>query len=382
MRRPVLLVVGVLLACSAAVPLAAQDESAPVSRLRAIKAERLAEHAQATASAIAAKTVVVDCAKGGSISAAMAKNTGPLVIELRGTCKENVRIERSDLTLRGADPAIDGIQGVTTDPLPDAALGLWYANRILLENMFVTNSPSAGVGAWYSAVEMRNCRIANNGGSGVHISLSSLTGTALAVSQNGGAGINSQRVGRVICLGCRLEGNHPAATSRTGGFMTLWDTVVSGNQGIVAWDGGSYIDVDCLTAGSDYPCSVDVLGNAIQASSGGMAGLWGVGAFTGRISASGGFVDVYGGQQTLPAGSTNQISRSALLTTGVAEAGGPPTTLGTTRLDRFARAILDNETELSGTLTCSSGADAWSDRWYPEAQVIGCKNVPTTAPTP
>jgi hypothetical protein len=381
MRRPILLAAVVLLVCSVSTPAAGQDERTPVSRLKALKAERLAARPQATAAAIAEKTVAVNCAKHDSISAALAKNTGPLVIELRGVCKENVLIERNDVTLRGADPASDGIQGVTADPQPIAALQLSYANRILLENMFVADSPGFGVRAIFSVVEMRNCRIARNGGNGIQINSSSgLTGTGLVVLQNTGAGITSQRGGFVSCLGCRLEDNHPAAQSRLGGFMTLLDTVVSGNQGIRASEPGSYIDVDCVTVVSTYPCSVNVQRSAAQAFSGGQANLWGVGAFTGAVSASeGGWVGVYGGQQTLPVGIiANQISDSARLTTDMAEDSGPTTKLANTHLSIFARAALYDATELLGTLTCDSGADAWSDTPYPAAQVGTCKNVPTT----
>jgi hypothetical protein len=379
MRHPMLLVVVILLLCAVAMPAAGQDERTPASRLRALKAERLAARPQAAPAAIGAKTVVVNCAKGDSISAALAKNTGPLVIELRGTCRENVLIERSDVTLRGADPASDGIQGVTAVPQPDAALALYYANRIRLENLFVADSPRAGVGAWYSVLQMLNCRIARNGGTGIHISLSSLDGTELVVSENAGAGINSQRVGRVICLGCRLVDNAPAAISRTGSFMTLWDTEVSGKQGIRALDGGSYIDVDCVTAVSTYPCSVNVQGYAARAFSGGQAALWGVGAFNGAVHAlDGGLVGVYSSQQTLPVGFTNQVSESARLTTGTIEVGDAATILATTHLGIFARASLFNATELAGNLTCDSGADAWSDTPYPAAKVGTCKTVPTT----
>ena len=379
MRHPILLAVGILLICSAATPAAGQDERTPASRLRALKAERVAARPQAASAAVPGKTVAVNCTKGETISAALVKNTGPLVIELRGTCRENVLIERSDVTLRGADPASDGIQGVTSVPQPDAALAIYHANRIRLENLFVADSPGAGMGAWYSMLQMVNCRIARNGGTGIHISLSSLDGTELVVSQNSGPGINSQRVGRVICLGCRLVDNAPAATVHTGGFMTLWDTEVSGNQGIHAIDAGSYIDVDCFTTVSNYPCSVNVQRNAIQAFGGGQAAVWGVGAFNGAVSAAdGGLVGVYSSQQTLPVGRINQIGDFARITTGKVDVGEPAAVLGTTHLGLFARGVLYDATELPGNFTCDSTADAWSDVPYPADKVGTCKNVPTT----
>jgi hypothetical protein len=379
MRRPILVVVVVLLVCSVAMPVAGQDESTPLSRLRALKAERLGALPKAAAAAIAAKTVVVDCARRETLAAAMAKNAGPLVIELRGTCRENVRIERNDLTLRGADPAADGIQGVTAEP----AVDLHHANRVLLEKLFVADSPGIGVGAWFSEVEMRNCRIAGNGGSGIHASASSsLTGTELEVSPNGGRGILSYRGAFVSCTGCRLDGgDHFAAVSLDGGFMTLWNTVVAGQRGISALGPGSYIDVDCFNVVSVHDCSVDVTGPAARAVSGGDAALIDVGEFRGPVSAySGGEVGVLGGEQTLPAGLFNEISDSAQLSTGAWEAGAPGTVLANTHLSRFARAFLRDATVLSGTLTCESGADAWSDTPQPAARVVNCPNVPTLPP--
>lgn len=384
MKRHLAAAAVVLLLCSAAVPVAAQDDPAPVLRLRELKAERLAARPQAVTVAMAAKTVVVDCAKGGTITAALAKNTGPLVVEVRGTCRENVRIERSDLTLRGADPSVDGIQGVTATPQPNAALEFYYANRIVLENLFVTDSPSGGVGAWWSQLEMRNCRIAGNLGTGIHVSAASgLTGTELVVSNNTMIGIQSRRQGYVTCTGCRLEDNTAgAARSLDGGFMTLWDTVVSGPGGIAAYGAGSYVDVDCVNVVSEYPCSINnTQGSVARAYGGGSAALWGVGAFTGMLTAAGGEVGVYGGQQTRPDARANRISDFGRLTAAKAwdadgvQFGGP-TALARTELDRFSHATLWEETQLSETLVCRSGSDAWSDTPYPAAKVTGCEHVP------
>ena len=374
----------VLLLCSAALPVSAQEDGTPVSRLRALKAERLAARPQAAAVAAAAKTVVVDCTKGSTISAALDKNIGPLVVEVRGTCKENLRIERSDLTLRGADPSTDGIQGVTATSQPIAAVELNYANRIVLENLFVSDSPSGGVATWWSELVMRNCRIERNLGTGVHISAASgLEGTELVVSNNGTVGINSQRVSWVTCTGCRLENNaSTAATSRMGGFMTLWDTVVSGPGGIAAWDAGSYVDVDCVNVVSEYPCSINnTSGSVARAYGGGSTALWGVGAFTGLLTAPGGEVAVFGGQQTRPDNRANRINYFGRLTTGKAYDAdgaqfGGPTRLAQTELDRFSHAVLDEQTELAENLVCRSGSDAWSDSAYPAAKVSSCANVP------
>src|SRR5437870_12128215 len=56
-----------------------------------------------------AKTMTVDCASGQTLADAFNKgNTDqPLLVLIRGTCNESVRIERGDVTLRG-ETGFDG----------------------------------------------------------------------------------------------------------------------------------------------------------------------------------------------------------------------------------------------------------------------------------
>jgi hypothetical protein len=160
--------------------------------------------------------------------------------------------------------------------------------------------------------------------------------------------------------------------------MTLLDTVVSGGRGIWARGPGSYVDVDCGSVVSSYPCSIHVSGDAASAGSGGIAYLYVVGQFTGRVqAANGGRVYVYEGQQNPGTYLPNNIWNSGWLETGIALSGGSATTLGRTILWNFAHAILENATQLLDTLECETGSDAWSDTPYPKAQVLHCVNVPT-----
>jgi hypothetical protein len=56
-------------------------------------------------------TVTVDCAKGDTLAKALGQgNAGkPLLLLVRGTCSESVRIERDDVTLR-PDAGFDAIE--------------------------------------------------------------------------------------------------------------------------------------------------------------------------------------------------------------------------------------------------------------------------------
>ncbi len=58
------------------------------------------------------KIAVVDCAKGQSINAALARSRDAVVVEIRGMCAEDVVIERHRTVLRGRHPNQDGITGV------------------------------------------------------------------------------------------------------------------------------------------------------------------------------------------------------------------------------------------------------------------------------
>jgi len=368
-----------LLLCLAATYAASQGDSSPLARMKAHKAERLSAAAPIPAVTTPVKTVYVYCGKGDTISAALAKNSGPLVIEVRGICKENLRIERSDLMLRGLDPASDGIQGVEADPV--ATIEINHARRIRLENLSVSDGAKGGVAASWSDIYMGNCRIERNaGGHGIHITASSaFAGVRLVVASNTGAAINAQREGWVSCDGCQLQGsstNWPTALSRFGGYMSLFNTVVSGTHGISASYYG-YVEADCYSSQSDDPCGVNVDKVAAWASYGGEAFLWG-GSFTGRLQGyGGGHVGVYGSQQS-GSFAPNHFGSSAWLETDVPEyntPGAPVAKLGTTVLDTFARATLYSSSELLDTLTCINGADAWSDRSYPMGTVSGCDHL-------
>ena len=72
--------------------------------------------------------MVVNCANGDSLQAAIDRESGPVTIEVRGICAENVLIARKQVTLHGLDPALDGIQGVAADPAPLGALVVFYSD--------------------------------------------------------------------------------------------------------------------------------------------------------------------------------------------------------------------------------------------------------------
>ena len=80
------------------------------------------------------KTIRVDCNRGDSINQALADRADELIIEISGTCQEDVVIARDDVTLLGlgSDP--------TVVALANNAIWIDRASRVTLENLTVTGS--------------------------------------------------------------------------------------------------------------------------------------------------------------------------------------------------------------------------------------------------
>lgn len=85
-------------------------------------------------------TVNVDCSKGKSINKALDqhKNAQSLIVEIEGMRHENVVVTRDSVTLRGANPATDGIQAVANATQIDAALWVRGAHQVVDENLKLT----------------------------------------------------------------------------------------------------------------------------------------------------------------------------------------------------------------------------------------------------
>jgi hypothetical protein len=346
-----------------------------LERARALKAERAAAAAGgAAAVAASARTVAVDCTRGRSIQRAIDHNDPPLIVEIHGVCQENVRIERKQVTLRGADPTTDGIQGVAADPPAPAALAIFYADGVAIENLSISDGPGVGVGMWFSHVTMVNVRVEGNASAGLNASSASfLDALEVTVSDNGAQGLNAQRGAIVFCTGCVFADNAGfAATARLAGILTLLDGTVSGGRGLSSTF-NSYADIDCVSStATSYPCSLDVTAIAAVAGSDATAALFGAGDFSGQLLAvERGDLYLFGARQlatgTTPGGAprVNGLGQFSTLFAepfvDEDEVAHESRLKGQTNVTGFSRALLTGETVVDGTLTCSSAGDAWAD---------------------
>ena len=321
-----------------------------------------------------ATATIVDCGKGKSLQAAIDGADSGDVLEVRGLCHENVRIDGKVLTLRGSDPDLDGIRGVAPPPgvVVDGALAIVFSDGTRVEGLSIEDGTQAGVQIFYSHVTMDGCRVSSNAAGGIRASAgSSLVGNRLVLTDNGGNGLLANRGSGAFCLECELSGNSGfAAHSARGALLSLLDSTVSGTHGILS-QVGAYADLDCLTETTTHPCSLAVAGNAAIAFDRSVAALLGVEEFTGALE--------------VEQDSQVALLESTQLSTSGNSAGDFSKLLidggrlrGATVLAGFARALLDAST-VDGSVTCGDAADAVATGGLtltPGSSVTGCEHVP------
>ncbi len=130
------------------------------------------------------QTVNVDCTQGDTIAAALMEAT-PLVVVIQGTCNENIRIAKDDVTLV-AGPAGGTIDG----PDPNADTVLVVANRVTIAGLTLTGGRHGVNAAGAGRLTVRNCTVHNTGVNGINFFQGSDgTVNACTVQNNPGAGV-------------------------------------------------------------------------------------------------------------------------------------------------------------------------------------------------
>ena len=323
---------------------------------------------------VAAASASVDCSKGKSLQAAIDGAESGGVIEVRGLCHENVRIEGKALTLRGTDPNLDGIRGVApaAGVVVDGVLTVVYSDGTHVERLSIENGTQAGVQLFYAQVTMDDCRVSSNAAGGIRASAgSSLAGSRLVLADNGGNGLLANRGAGAFCVECELSGNSGfAAHAARGALLSLLDSTVSGTSGILS-QVGAYADVDCLTEATTHLCSLGATAPAAIAFDRSVAALLGVEEFTGSLEAEQDSQVALFDSTQLSASGNFAGDFSRLMVDGSRLRGG-------TVLAGFARALLVAAT-VDGSVTCGDAADAVATGGLtltPGSSVSGCEHVP------
>jgi hypothetical protein len=293
-------------------------------------------------------TVRVDCASGRSINRILRNAPArPLIVELRGTCVENVRVRRHDVTLRGADPAADGVRA-TSSAIGSVAVDVDNARNIAVENLTLSGA-HVGLRLEHAAqVRVSRSRLTGNRSWGGEVWTSAgavIEDTTVDANQLGGLFV----AGSVTCRRCTVRDNLDPDALRTDavfvdGSVYALDSSFSGPVGVEIDSGGRANLVRTDVTGDRI--AIVILPDGAGSQSGG--------TLDGRFDVDEGRLRLFGVVQT--AGSANHVTHNGHVV--FERWGAMDTTIArATELERFSNASASDAR--LGDLVCRSGADVW-----------------------
>lgn len=211
-----------------------------------------------------ALTLSVDCNAGKTIAQALTQGDArkPLVLVVKGTCNESVRIVRDDVTLQG-DPVAGGtVHG------PDAGVNTIeiLASRATIDNLTVTGG-RVGVQVQDShGAAILNTVIQQTALDGIRIFVGDADVTGCTVQHTGGAGMLVNR-GSVLRLATSQVLDNPGI-----GISTEANSTLAVNGSTISHNGGNGIDLGRGSQGtigtstiSDNGMNPDKQGNGVSA---------------------------------------------------------------------------------------------------------------------
>lgn len=309
--------------------------------------------------------VTVNCNNGQSIQAAVDANRGPVEILVTGICVENVLIRDKDISLRGTQkPALDGIRSAVASTPALTVRGSVIAS---INGLSFSGNPGTGAAIRGGAsMTIANCLFENNNASGLRVDSGAfVVANDLTFTANRGTNASTSD-GQFFCTSCDVAGGGPAVVASRGAIVSLLDSVVTGNFGIIAADRGSFADIDCVTFDTPHPCSLNVNQFAALGVAGGTAVLFGAGEFSGQVIADDrGTVRLDGAQQTATTSDDQPNIADGLgeiIVAPLFDVDPPAQSLvRDIEAAHFARVLLTGDSILKGSIQCSGAADAFLD---------------------
>jgi hypothetical protein len=312
------------------------------------------------ASVAAAEPVVrVDCSRGEGINRALSRSPHEesLVVEIRGMCEENVVVARDRVTLRGSDPASDGIRALRGGDTLDAALTV-KAELVTVENLTLTGGSSGllASGVTLPFLTVRNSRLQGNASYGALLEGSSLVQFEDSSFSSNRTNAGAFDTSNFRCLRCTLSGDPASSGPNVLAFGDAYLLIAESqltNGGVAA--GGLTLIVDSSIAATPAGAAL----TAATPSRGSITRVQLTGPVTLREGAN---LRLFGVTQVLAAGS-NLVEDGSFLRVGDASpaAGGPPSiasSLAGFSLRSFSNLSLTQTSRIDGSLSCSLGANA------------------------
>lgn len=318
-----------------------------------------------------AATVKVNCDKGESVNKALAKqpDAASLLVEIDGMCKENVVVTRDRVTLRGTDPAADGIEATANVEQTDAAVWVRGAQLVNIENLKLTGGFTGLLATEVSIPHLRvnNCRLEGNVQWGAQLELALLVAEDTIFGPNARFSVGVFAGSRFECRGCTLTLS-PTSTVRdnllvlSGSQAILFDSALV-NGGLNVGNSAANFTDSSIEA---FPGAVAVL--AAGSSNVGLARtqVEGPMRFFGGTSAG-----LFGVTQTHGSSSgptPNSADDAAFVRIGNAAPACPappcapapstPSNVLGFNLSNFSNASLINPSQVTGNFNCNLGANA------------------------
>jgi len=182
-------------------------------------------------------TFTVDCAKGQTISSALERGDihKPLVINVRGVCREFVTITRANVSLRG-DPTAEIVA-----PDNERDLVTVSADRVWLGNLTLTGGLTGLSQDHEPTFIAQNVVIQDTSGVGVRVRVGDARLIGCTVQRSGGIGVSVVRGGSVILSNGSqvLDSAGSGISAAQHGVVSLANSTVmrSGAEGIVISEG-------------------------------------------------------------------------------------------------------------------------------------------------
>ena len=153
------------------------------------------------------KVVTVRCGKGKTIADVLGEHHGPLIIQIVGTCQENVIVQRNDVTLAAGAP---GAAIQATDPTVDTLT--ITADRFVLDGLSVTGGRN-GITVAGGQAQLRKCTT-RGAGSGI------VGGIGILFSQGASGSVDQ----------CDSSGNPADGIFLDGAVVTITNSKFTGNK--------------------------------------------------------------------------------------------------------------------------------------------------------
>ncbi|MDA2932824.1 hypothetical protein MYX82_00620 [Acidobacteria bacterium AH-259-D05] len=293
------------------------------------------------------KTVTVDCAAGERIDHALIVSAKELIVEITGVCNEDVVVRRDNVTLRGSNPATDGIRAVTSEGPFGTALSIRDARNVAVESLEITGGWLGIVVTKSTLVSVSNCLVRGNGFVGMFVRQSRLVSVTDTVFTEDRFGLSVGLGTRLFCTRCILScAGCTALIASQGSFATIRNSELEGS---ITDQTHSRVDV---TGGT--------LDGSLRVSWKSILPLSGLIQNSLSLSSTGDPV-------------SNQISQDSFLSTNADQ--GTNTTLIGLRLGSFSKAQLLNTNV--GDLSCRQNSDATCGRG-----VTGTSSTCSSCPLP